>query len=210
MRFIFEIFEEVSNKFMSTFKNFNLIVNGVGGQGLITLLKIISEAALGQGYDIRTSELHGLSQRGGSVETYIRFGKKIWSPLIIQGKADLVIALETQEALNSLYYASKNTSFLINRYMTPTFAKNFSEKEVLDNIRLFSREVNLVSAEEICQKELGNPVVSGVYLLGCAVSKKLLPLKKEAILAAIKKTIPEKNLELNIKAFNLSSQKVGF
>lgn len=186
-------------------QNFNLIINGVGGQGLITLLRIISEAALEQGYDIRTSELHGLSQRGGSVETYIRFGKKIWSPLIIQGKADLVMALETQEALNSLYYASKKTNFLINKYMTPTFAKDFSEAEVIENIHRFSSNVDLVPAEEICQKKLGNAVVSGVYLLGYAVFKNLLPLKKEIVISAIKKIIPEKHLELNIKAFNLSN-----
>jgi indolepyruvate ferredoxin oxidoreductase beta subunit len=74
-------------------QEFNMIINGVGGQGLITLLKIISEAALVEGKDIRTSELHGLSQRGGSVEVYIRFGKKIWSPLVEKGKADLILSL---------------------------------------------------------------------------------------------------------------------
>lgn len=188
-------------------KDFNLIINGVGGQGLITLLKIISEAALAQGCDIRTSELHGLSQRGGSVETYIRFGKKIWSPLIVQGKADLVLALEMQEALNSLYYSSGETTFLINKHMTPTFAKDFSENEVMENISRFSSNVVLLPAEEICQKQLGNSVVSGVYLLGYAISKKLLPLKKEAVILAINKTVPEKHLELNLKAFDLPSGK---
>lgn len=187
-------------------KDFNLIINGVGGQGLITLLKIISEAALEQGYDIRTSELHGLSQRGGSVETYIRFGKKIWSPLITKGRADLVLALETQESLNSLYYASEKTTFLINQYMTPTFAKDFSEKEVSDNVGKFSSNIVLIPADEICQKELDNSVVSGVYLLGYAVFKKLLPLKKEAVISAIRKTVSEKHIDLNIKAFNLAEK----
>lgn len=172
---------------------------------MITLLNIISEAALEQGYDIRTSELHGLSQRGGSVETYIRFGKKIWSPLIIRGKADLVLALETQEAMNSLYYASKKTNFLINKYMTPTFAKDFSEQEVFANIRKFTQNISLIEADAICQKEFNNAVVSGVYLLGVSVFKKLLPLKPEAVISAIKKTVPARHIDLNIKAFNLAA-----
>jgi indolepyruvate ferredoxin oxidoreductase beta subunit len=75
-------------------KTFNLIVNGVGGQGVITLLTLIDEAAMADGYDVRSSELHGLSQRGGSVQTHVRFGKKVNSPLIENGKADLVISLE--------------------------------------------------------------------------------------------------------------------
>ena len=78
--------------------NFNIIVNGVGGQGVITLLSLIAEAAFVEGYDIKSSELHGLSQRGGSVETHIRFGKKVNSPLIPNGKADLILSLETLEA----------------------------------------------------------------------------------------------------------------
>ena len=78
---------------------FNIVIVGTGGQGLITLLQVLAEAAVFSGLDIKTSELHGLSQRGGSVEVHIRFGKKIYSPLVAQGEADLVIALEMQESV---------------------------------------------------------------------------------------------------------------
>src|SRR4030043_1604518 len=98
---------------------FNMVITGVGGQGLLTLLQIISEAAISEGYDIRTSELHGLSQRGGSVEVHIRFGKKTYSPMVAEGKADLVLALEIQEALKGIYYANSKTNFLINKYIIP-------------------------------------------------------------------------------------------
>ena len=84
-----------------TNKNFNIILTGVGGQGIITLLSVIDEAAFVEGYDIKSSELHGLSQRGGSVEAHIRFGKKVYSPMVSNGKADLIIALEALEALRS-------------------------------------------------------------------------------------------------------------
>jgi len=183
---------------------FNLIINGVGGQGLITLLRIISLAAQKEGYDIKTSELHGLSQRGGSVEVHIRFGKKIYSPLVSQGKADLVISLELQESLNGLHYSSSKTTFLINQYKTPTFTRDLSEKEILEALKKISKNLFLIPASEICQKELGSEVVAGIYLLGLTFSKKLLPLKPNSITSAIKKIIPEKYRELNLKTFNLA------
>lgn len=183
---------------------FNFIINGVGGQGLITLLRIISLAGQKEGYDIKTSELHGLSQRGGSVEVHIRFGKKIYSPLVSQGKADLVISLELQESLNGLHYSSSKTTFLINQYKTPTFTRDLSEKEVLEVLKKISKNVFLIPASEICQKEFRSEVVAGIYLLGLAFSKKLLPLKSNSITSAIKKIIPEKYRELNLKAFELA------
>jgi len=186
---------------------FNLIINGVGGQGLITLLKIISIAAQKEDYDLKTSELHGLSQRGGSVEVHIRFGKKIYSPLVSQGKADLVISLESQESLNGLHYSSSQTTFLVNQYKTPTFTKDLSEKEILGVVKKISKNVFLIPASQICQKEFRSEVVAGIYLLGLAFSKKLLPLNPNSITSAIKKIIPGKYRELNLKAFNLAKKE---
>ena len=97
-----------------TIDQFNIVIVGTGGQGLITLLQIIAEAALASGFDVKTSELHGLSQRGGSVEVHIRFGKKIYSPMVPQGKADLIVALEMQESLKASYFANRKTTFLIS------------------------------------------------------------------------------------------------
>lgn len=182
-------------------KKFNIIISGVGGQGLITLLQIISEAALLEDYDVKTSELHGLSQRGGSVEVHIRFGKKIYSSLIPQGKADLIIALESQEALSSAYFASKNSVFLINKYQIPTLTENILPEKTVELLEKISQKVILIPAVDICQREVGTPVTSGIYLLGYAVSKKLIPLSLVSILKAIRKVIPEKYLELNLKTF---------
>lgn len=82
-------------------KNFNIILVGVGGQGIITLTRILAQAALIERYDVKTSELHGLSQRGGSVEAHVRFGAKIYSPLVKRAGADLIISLEIQETLRA-------------------------------------------------------------------------------------------------------------
>lgn len=186
-------------------KDFNLIINGVGGQGLVTLLKIISEAATEEKYEVRTSELHGLSQRGGAVEVHLRFGREIYSPLVAKGRANLILSLETQEALVVGYYGSREagTVFLVNKYRTPTFSKDLEEKAILQDLNKISKKTILLPASESCKKELGTDVVAGIYLLGAALNQKLIPLKLESVISAIKKVIPEKYLELNIKALKL-------
>jgi len=186
-------------------RQFNMLIVGTGGQGQITLLQILAEAALLEGYDIKTSELHGLSQRGGLVEVHLRFGKKIYSPLVSQGKADLILGLEMQESLKACYYANFKTNFLVNKFIQPiSLVKNLTKEEVLKNLKKISKNVILVPAAEICQKELGTAVVTGVYLISLASFKNLIPIKSSSILKAIKKLIPEKYLELNLKTFDLA------
>lgn len=185
-------------------KNFNVVIAGVGGQGVITLAKIIAEAAFIEGYDVKTSELHGLSQRGGSVETHIRFGKEIYSPLVAMGGADLVLSLEILEVLRKLNFAGEKTIFLINGYSLP-YQGSPSDEEVgrmiEENIK---QEKHIVPASKICQEKLQKEVLSGVYLLGYAVYKNLLPLKSESILKAIENLMPPKYLVINKQAFELA------
>ncbi len=157
-----------------------------------------------------TSELHGLSQRGGSVEVHIRFGKEIFSPLVRQGGADLIISLEVQESLRACYYASKErgTIFLINdasSYIGEA-EKNFSRKRIIKTIQKFSQKIILTNASYICQKELGTSLVVGVYLVGWLVCRKILPLNLSSIILATRENIPEKFLELNLKAIELADK----
>jgi indolepyruvate ferredoxin oxidoreductase beta subunit len=184
---------------------FNMVITGTGGQGLITLLQIIAEAALIEGYDLKTSELHGLSQRGGSVEVHIRFGKKIYSSLVSQGKADLILGLEIQETLKGIYFANSKTNFLINKYVIPIpLQKSLPETNILKSIKRVSKNIKLIPASQITQEKLGTNVVAGVYLISLASFKNLIPLKPTSISKAIKKTILEKYLGLNLKAFDLA------
>jgi indolepyruvate ferredoxin oxidoreductase beta subunit len=184
---------------------FNMLIVGVGGQGQITLLQILAEAALLEGYDLKSSELHGLSQRGGSVEVHLRFGREVYSPLISRGKADLILSLEMQESLKVSPFASLSTTFLVNKQIIPIpLAKNLTEDEVFKDLKKISKKIILVPAADICQKELGKSVVAGIYLISLASFKKLIPLKPVSVLKAIKKIIPEKYLELNIKTFELA------
>jgi indolepyruvate ferredoxin oxidoreductase beta subunit len=186
-------------------KEFNLVIVGVGGQGQITLLRILSEAALISGYDFKASELHGLSQRGGSVEVQLRFGKNVFSPLVFQAGADFILALEMHESLRSLYYANERTQFLINKFLSPIPGQNsLSEPEILKEIKNFTKKIKIIEANEICKKEFGKEILAGIFLISYASFKKLIPLKPESILESIKKIIPEQYLELNLKAFELA------
>jgi indolepyruvate ferredoxin oxidoreductase beta subunit len=188
-------------------KQFNMMVTGTGGQGLITVLQVISEAAVMEGYDVKTSELHGLSQRGGSVEVYIRFGKKVYSPLIPQGKADLIMGLEAQESLKGVYFANSKTNFVVNKNIIPIpLKKPLSEAEILSSLKKISKNVFLVPAKDICKEKLGTEVVAGTYLLSWAVFKKIIPLDPSTVLKALKKVIPQRHLDLNIKTFELAKE----
>lgn len=185
-------------------KNFSIIIKGVGGQGIVTLVAIIDEAAFLQGYDIKSSELHGLSQREGSVEAHVKFGKKVLSPLVYKGQADLIIGQELLEGLRSVALAGEKTKFLINTFFLP-FIGSIKEQEILGELsKLPKDKIFLAPASKVCKEKLGKEVVSSVYLLGCAVEKGLMPLKKENVLQAIKNIIPEKYLEINTQAFELA------
>lgn len=186
-------------------KVFSIILSGVGGQGVVTLLSIIDEAAFIDGYDVKSSELHGLSQRGGSIEAHIRLGDKVYSPLIQVGRADLILGLEMSEGLRSAVKAGKETKILVNDYYLP-FNDSLKLEEVKDSLNKINSNLSIVPASKTCKDKLQNEVVSTLYLLGYAVYNNLVPLKEESVLKAIKNVIPEKYQELNIKAFQLAKE----
>ena len=188
-------------------KEFNIVIVGTGGQGLITLLQVLAEAALIEGYDVKTSELHGLSQRGGSVEVHIRFGKEISSPLVSQAGADLILALEIQESLKGIYFSNPKTTFLINKFFIPILGeKLLKEEEILRELKKISNNIILIPAADICEKEFGKNVVAGIFLLSYASHKKIIPLKPNSILKAMEKVVSEKYFELNKKTFGFAKK----
>lgn len=189
-------------------KEFNVVVIGVGGQGLLTLAGIISEAALKQGYDVKMSELHGLSQRGGSVPCQIRFGEKIYSSLIKPGRADLIVALEPLEALRAAKFASgEKTTIIINTHKAMPVSVMVSDEKypsfeaVKKELKSFAKEIIDVDATELAIKETGTSVTANIYMLGIASVRGLIPIEKGMLLEAIKETVPEKYFEMNKKIF---------
>jgi len=186
---------------MIEIKEFNIVVSGIGGQGIITLTKILSQAALEDGYnEIRTSELHGLSQRGGSVETHIRFGKDIYSPLLKKRGADLIFALELREGLRMCSFSDKErTVFLANDFFKPLLQdKERWEKEGI------KKEIKKQAKRAVFVPPQNLDIPPGIFLLGIAFCQNLIPLSKKALLKALKICISKEYLKSNIKAFELA------
>ncbi len=192
-------------------KEFNIVTIGVGGQGILTLAGIVSEAALKQGYDVKMSELHGLAQRGGSIPCQVRFGEKIYSSLVKIGGADLVIAMEPLEALRAAKYASPEKTILImNTHKIQPVAvtvlgKKYPElDEIKKELKNFFKEIIDVNATEIATKETGKSVTSNIYMLGLASARGLIPIRRDILLETIKENVPPKYFEINKKMFELA------
>ncbi len=185
---------------------FNIIISGVGGQGLITLLKVLAGACFEAGFDVKTSELHGLSQRGGSVSVHLRFGKEVFSPVVAKRTGDLMIALEMQEALSMAEYSKKDSIFLINKYKTATLSDSLSEKQIQNSLEKIQRKHYFIEASNICQKELKSDIFCGMFLLGYAISKGFLPLQEQYLVSSIKKMMSEKHVESNLGALELAKK----
>ncbi|MEM5790486.1 MAG: indolepyruvate oxidoreductase subunit beta [Candidatus Aenigmatarchaeota archaeon] len=198
-------------------KEFNVVIVGIGGQGVLTLAFILAEAALKQGYDVKTSELHGLAQRGGAVSSHVRFGKKIYSSLVMECEANLITGLERLETLRACYYSSKEngTAIVFDTFsVVPISVSILGEKypslgKTEEILKEFSQKVYPLEATEIAKKEIGNGIYSNILLLGYAFGLNLIPLKKKNIEEAIREIIPEKYLNENLKAFNLGIEKAN-
>lgn len=196
-------------------KEFNIVISGIGGQGVLTLSRIIAHSAFLQGYDVKTSELHGLAQRGGHIESHIRFGKKIYSPLVMEGEAHLIIGLEPLETLRVCYYGSKEnkTVFLLNSYpITPlsvyVSGKKYPElKKIVKMLKMFGSKVICLNATEDLLKNFGTAIPANTYLLSYAISNKLIPIKSTFVLKGMKEIVPKRFYKLNKEVFNFIQKK---
>ncbi len=179
----------------------NILFIGVGGQGTILASKILSEGLLRNGYDVKMSEVHGMAQRGGSVTTQVRFGEKVYSPLIEKGKADAIVAFEKSEALRALPYLKEGGHLIVNDY-------EIHPVPVLIGLEKYPEGVNavlkdtventvIVKAAEIA-KELGNMKAQNVVLLGALL--KALDIKEVNWEEVVASLVPVKAIELNKKA----------
>ena len=185
-------------------KKIDYLLAGVGGQGTILASRILASAGLELGYDVKTAEVHGMAQRGGSVESHVRWGEKVYSPLVEHGMADYLIGFEMVETARWLTYLNKNTVTLINRFRIPPLlvtlgkARYPSEKEIENLLQSRGGKVKWLSADDMA-KAAGNPAMAGVVLLG-ALSN-LVGGGQEIWLQVIKRLVPARFVEMNQKAF---------
>jgi len=181
-------------------ETFNLLLAGTGGQGIVLASRIIAQCAFKSGFEVKESEIHGMAQRGGSVIGQLRFGKKVFSPTIPLGEAELMLALEELEALRYLPYLKEEATIILNLKKIPPAGLDLSQypQEVTQRIKKRGFKVFEVKAEEVA-KALGSSKVENTVLLG--VLSLLLPFKKEVWEEVMREALPEKFLELNLKAF---------
>lgn len=181
----------------------NIMIVGVGGQGTLLTSRILGNTVVNQGHDVKVSEVHGMSQRGGSVTTYVKYGKKVYSPVIDRGEADLIIAFELLEAYRALPYLREGGKMIVNTQeinpMPVIIGAMDYPTDILDKL---SAKINVVAVDALpLALEAGNGKATNVVLIGVLAKSTEIPY--EQWIHAIKETVPEKFLEVNLKAFDL-------
>jgi len=181
----------------------NIMIVGVGGQGTLLASRILGNLVISEGYDVKVSEVHGMSQRGGSVVTYVKYGEKVYSPIIDEGEADIILAFELLEAYRALPYLKKGGKIIVNTQKIdpmPVITGAAKYPENIEEKLLESAELVTADALKLAE-EAGNIKAVNVVLIG--VLAKSSEIAYEKWIEAIKSTVPEKFLEINLKAFEL-------
>ncbi|QUI25048.1 indolepyruvate oxidoreductase subunit beta [Vallitalea pronyensis] len=183
-------------------KTKNILVVGVGGQGTLLTSRILGNLAIHSGYDVKLSEVHGMSQRGGSVVTHIRYGKKVYSPLVEVGKADVILAFEKMEALRWRHYLKKDGIIIVNTQEIDPMPVIIGADKYPDDVieQLQQNENKVIVADALAEaRKIGNFRVVNTVLLGLLA--KNMDVDVQTWEEAIKQTVPPKTVEVNIKAF---------
>ncbi len=186
----------------------NIMIVGVGGQGSLLASKILGHLLLNKGCDVKVSEVHGMSQRGGSVVTYVRFGDKVYSPIITEGEADIIVSFEPLEAARWLPYLKKGGRIITNTYKMdpmPVITGNAAYPEDIEN-KLMEKGVRVDAMDCLSKaEEAGSSKAVNIVLLGRFSN--YFDFTKEEWLDSIKACVPEKFLDINLRAFELGAEK---
>ena len=180
----------------------NILIVGVGGQGTLLASKLMGSVLMGEGYDVKVSEVHGMSQRGGSVVTYVRYGERVDSPLTTRGEADLILAFEQLEAARWLSHLKPGGEMIVNtQKMNPmpviSGQATYPEK-ITETLRENGITVTAVNALALAEAA-NNPRGVNVALLG--VLARRMDIVQEVWLETIRATVPPKTIDGNIAAF---------
>ncbi|MBQ4626167.1 MAG: indolepyruvate oxidoreductase subunit beta [Clostridia bacterium] len=184
--------------------NKSIMIVGVGGQGTLLASRILGSALLDCGYDVKVSEVHGMSQRGGSVVTYVRYGENVASPIIEKGEADIILAFEQLEAARWLEYLKPDGKIVVNTQKIDPMPVVIGTTEypggVIEAIKAAGADVEELDALPLAV-EAGTSKAVNVVLIGAMA--KNMPLDKEVWIKALKESVPPKFLELNLRAFEM-------
>ncbi|MCR4434433.1 MAG: indolepyruvate oxidoreductase subunit beta [Clostridiales bacterium] len=183
-------------------KNLNIMLVGVGGQGTLLASRVLGAVAMKESYDVKVSEVHGMSQRGGSVVTYVKFGDKVYSPLIEKGEADIIIAFEKLEALRWFDYLKEGGKMLVNEQkinpMPVITGKAKYPERILEKLKSVFKNTVSIDALSIA-KQCGNIKTVNMVLIG--LMAKSTDIEKSIWMDTIRDTVPQKLVDVNLRAF---------
>jgi len=182
----------------------NIVLTGVGGQGVITAANILGKAAVNAGLDVFVSEVHGMAQRGGSVNCTVRIGD-VSGPLVPSGSADVILSTEPVEALRYIHYTNKKTIIITDVAAVIPFTVATGEEQYPDVDVVFAElekygELHKIDAVKIA-KDAGAVITKNIVMLGALEASGVLPFKKEVLLNTILDNVPPKFKDVNKKAF---------
>ncbi|MBQ2863024.1 MAG: indolepyruvate oxidoreductase subunit beta [Clostridia bacterium] len=182
----------------------SVMIVGVGGQGSLLASKLLGRLLVDEGYDVKVSEVHGMSQRGGSVVTYVRYGERVYSPIITEGEADIIISFEKLEAARYAKYLKADGTIVVNTQeidpMPVIIGAAEYPTDVLSELTEKGLKVEALDALSLAVKA-GSPKAVNIVLMGKAAEKFGIP--KEKWISAIENTVAPKFVEMNKVAFEL-------
>lgn len=193
------------------FKKLDILITGVGGQGVVLASDIIGETALAAGYDVKKTDTLGMAQRGGSVVSHVRLAEKVWSPLIKEGEVDLLLAFEKLEAARWSYYLKPGATVIANNYEQPPLSVSLGQekypgdKDIVKELKRRTDRIYIIDGNRKA-RELGNPRTVNILMLGCF--SVFSPMDTGVWKDSISRRMPENIREINLKAFELGRKEI--
>ena len=182
----------------------SIMIVGVGGQGSLLASKLLGRLLVDEGFDVKVSEVHGMSQRGGSVVTYVRFGERVYSPIVTEGEADLIISFEKLEAARYAKYLKKGGKIVVNTQQIDPMPVIIGAAQypdtVLDELTAKGVDIDALDALGLAQ-QAGSSKAVNIVLMGKAAKRFDIPYEKW--ITAIENTVAPKFIQMNKKAFEL-------
>lgn len=196
---------------MNNVEKLDLMITGVGGQGVVLASDIIGETAIAAGFDVKKTDTLGMAQRGGSVVSHLRIAKTVRSPLIKEGEVDVILALEKLEAARWSHFLRPNGTAIINNYEQPPQSVNLGQEEypdqeaILASLKRRTDEIYVIDATTLAKK-LGNVRTFNILMLGCL--SVFTPIELDVWKESIAQRLPENIREINLTAFETGRKEI--
>lgn len=191
----------------------DIVLVGVGGQGILFAAEILGSAAIKEGFNVRVGEIHGMAQRGGAMVCHVRINENAHAPTIMKGMADVIVGIEPLEVLRNIMFASKRTLVLLNtEAIIPSIVSVKgppypSLKDIMERVRLFTENVVPIDAASLARKA-GSVIAQNMVMLGALAATHKLPMKLETLKSVIRELAPSRYIGVNIQAFKLGYDAV--